>query len=136
MYGTSCVSSVANVHNTCTMYTYINVRDARVHIYMYICTHAPGHPSAVGEAWYWPKHVLLILGDCLTSRPKGLSRPRELWFSIYSCTCTCHRCRNSFETGGLLQYVTFTIQKLLQGTVLNSSNDKGELHTRQPAFSF
>ena len=38
--------------------------------------------------------------------------------------------------GGLLQYVTFTIQKLLQGTVLNSSNDKGELHTRQPAFSF
>ena len=26
------------------------------------------------------------LGDCLTSRPKGRSRPRELWFSIYSCT--------------------------------------------------
>ena len=33
------------------------------------------------------------LGDCLTSRPKGCSRPRELWFSIYSCaccTCTVH----------------------------------------------
>ena len=27
-------------------------------------------------------------GDCLTSRPKGRSQPRELWFSIYSCTCT------------------------------------------------
>ena len=26
------------------------------------------------------------LGDCLISRPKGRSRPRELWFSIYSCT--------------------------------------------------
>ena len=24
-------------------------------------------------------------GDCLTSRPEGRSRPRELWFSIYSC---------------------------------------------------
>ena len=24
-------------------------------------------------------------GDCLTSRPKGCSRPRELQFSIYSC---------------------------------------------------
>ena len=27
------------------------------------------------------------LGDYLTSRPKGCSRPRELWLSIYSCTC-------------------------------------------------
>ena len=26
------------------------------------------------------------LGDCLTSRPEGCSQPRELWFSIYSCT--------------------------------------------------
>ena len=26
------------------------------------------------------------LGDCLSSRPKGHSWPRELWFSIYSCT--------------------------------------------------
>ena len=25
------------------------------------------------------------VGDCLTSRPKGRLRPRELWFSIYSC---------------------------------------------------
>ena len=31
-------------------------------------------------------HVLYILGDCLTSRPKGHLRPRELWFLIYSCT--------------------------------------------------
>ena len=31
------------------------------------------------------------VGDCLTSRPKGRLRPRELWFSIYSCSghCTC-----------------------------------------------
>ena len=29
------------------------------------------------------------VGDCLTSRPKGCSRPRELWFSIYSCTMAC-----------------------------------------------
>ena len=29
------------------------------------------------------------LGDCLTSRPKGHSRPRELWFSIYSCIGCC-----------------------------------------------
>ena len=26
-------------------------------------------------------------GDCLTSWPEGHSRPRELRFSIYSCTC-------------------------------------------------
>ena len=26
------------------------------------------------------------VGDCLISRPKGRSRPRELWFSIYSCS--------------------------------------------------
>ena len=26
------------------------------------------------------------LGDCSTSRPEGCSWPRELWFSIYSCT--------------------------------------------------
>ena len=32
------------------------------------------------------------VGDCLISRPKGRSRPRELWFSIYSCTCTGHTC--------------------------------------------
>ena len=29
------------------------------------------------------------MGDFLTSRPESCSRPRELWFSIYSCTCTC-----------------------------------------------
>ena len=28
------------------------------------------------------------LGDRLTSRRKGRSQPRELWFSIYSCTMT------------------------------------------------
>jgi len=27
-------------------------------------------------------------GACLTSRPKGRSQPRELWFSIYSCIHT------------------------------------------------
>ena len=26
------------------------------------------------------------VGDCLTSKPKGCSRPRELWFPIYSCS--------------------------------------------------
>ena len=30
-------------------------------------------------------HTSCALGDCLTSRPEGQSRPRELWFSIYSC---------------------------------------------------
>ena len=25
-----------------------------------------------------------LLGDCLTSTPKGRLQPRELWFSIYS----------------------------------------------------
>ena len=28
------------------------------------------------------------LGGCLTSRPKGCSWRRELWFSIYSCVYT------------------------------------------------
>ena len=32
------------------------------------------------------RNVSCALGDCLTSRPKGRSRPRELWFSIYSCS--------------------------------------------------
>ena len=36
------------------------------------------------ELSYW---TYCTLGDCLTSRPKGRSRPRELWFLIYSCTC-------------------------------------------------
>ena len=31
-------------------------------------------------------HVQWVTG--LTSRPKGRLRPRELWFMIYSCTCT------------------------------------------------
>ena len=30
-------------------------------------------------------HVSCASGDCLTSRSKGCSQPRELWFSIYSC---------------------------------------------------
>ena len=30
--------------------------------------------------------VIHVLGDCLTSRPEGCLQPRELWFSIYSCT--------------------------------------------------
>ena len=29
------------------------------------------------------------LGDRLVSRLEGYLQPRELWFSIYSCTCTC-----------------------------------------------
>ena len=32
------------------------------------------------------RNTSCALGDCLTSRPKGRSRPRELWFSIYSCS--------------------------------------------------
>ena len=32
------------------------------------------------------RNVSCALGDCLTSRPEGRSQPRELWFSIYSCT--------------------------------------------------
>ena len=32
------------------------------------------------------RNVSCALGDCLTSRPKGHSWPRELWFLIYSCT--------------------------------------------------
>ena len=47
-----------------------------IHMYMHV-----GHSSAADEAWYWP----CTLGDCLTSRPKGCSWPRELWSSIYSC---------------------------------------------------
>ena len=34
------------------------------------------------------RNVSCASGDCLTSRPKGCSRPRELWFSIYSCIST------------------------------------------------
>ena len=33
-------------------------------------------------------HASCAVGDCLTSRPKGRLRPRELWFSIYSCRYT------------------------------------------------
>ena len=33
-------------------------------------------------------YMYMYMGDCLTSRPKGHLRPRELWFSIYSCTGT------------------------------------------------
>ena len=58
------------------------------YIHMYIshpsAAHAlvhVGHHSAADEAWYWS----CTLGDCLTSRPKGCSWPRELWFLIYSC---------------------------------------------------
>ena len=47
-----------------------------IHMYMHV-----GHPSAADLAWYWS----CTLGGCLTSRPKGCSWPRELWFSIYSC---------------------------------------------------
>ena len=35
-------------------------------------------------------YMYYALGDCLTSRPKGRSRPREWWFSIYSCTTHSH----------------------------------------------
>ena len=31
------------------------------------------------------RNASCALGDCLPSRPKGRSWPRELWFSIYSC---------------------------------------------------
>ena len=51
-------------------------------------THTPGHPSAADEPGIG-RNVSCALGDCLTSRPKGRSRPRELWFLIYSCICTC-----------------------------------------------
>ena len=30
------------------------------------------------------RNASYALGDCLTSRPEGRSRPRELWFLIYS----------------------------------------------------
>ena len=30
--------------------------------------------------------VSYILGDFLSSRPEGRSRPRELWFSVHACT--------------------------------------------------
>ena len=33
------------------------------------------------------RNASYALGDYLTSRPKGHSQPRELWFSIYSCIC-------------------------------------------------
>ena len=32
------------------------------------------------------RNASCAVGDCLTSRPKGRSQPRELWFLIYSCT--------------------------------------------------
>ena len=31
------------------------------------------------------QNVSCELGDCLTSRPEGRSRPRELWFSCGTC---------------------------------------------------
>ena len=34
---------------------------------------------------YMYMRVICASGDCLTSRPKGRSWPRELWFSIYPC---------------------------------------------------
>ena len=46
-------------------------------------THTPGHSSIADETWYWPKHILCI---GWLFKPKGHSRPRELWFSIYLCT--------------------------------------------------
>ena len=46
-----------------------------IHVHVHVCR------SCIGQ------NVSCASGDCLTSRPKGRSRPRELWFSIYSCTC-------------------------------------------------
>ena len=36
------------------------------------------------------RNASCALGDYLTSRPEGRSRPRELWFSIYLCLLSAH----------------------------------------------
>ena len=51
------------------------------------CT-CTGHPSELMRPDIG-RNASCALDDCLTSRPKGRLWPRELWFSIYSCTCTC-----------------------------------------------
>ena len=47
-------------------------------------THNPSRPAQLMRPGIGRK-ASCTLGDCLTSRPKGCSWPRELWFSIYSC---------------------------------------------------
>ena len=61
----------------CSKYTHLE----------YACT---VHSQAPQRSW-WGLVLAKIrptLGDCLTSRPEGCSRRRELWFLIYSCTFT------------------------------------------------
>ena len=50
-------------------------------------SYAPSVSGLCGRVWVSTYCTCCASGDCLTSRPKGRSRPRELWFSIYSCTC-------------------------------------------------
>ena len=38
------------------------------------------------------RNASCALGDCLTSRPKGRSRPRELWFSNYAKEVLIQNC--------------------------------------------
>ena len=62
-------------------------------------------------------HASCASGDCLTSRPKGRSRPRELWFSIYSCTVHVHVCIPC-----VVCTCTCTEQALLQILLIMKSN--------------
>ena len=47
-----------------------------------IHAHTPGHSVKLMR----PGIDQNALGDYLTSGPEGRLRPKELWFSIYSCT--------------------------------------------------
>ena len=58
------------------MHVYSNIH-VHIHVHVHVHIHVHVHVHV---------YVLYILGDCLTSRPKGHLRPRELWFLIYSCT--------------------------------------------------
>ena len=74
--------SVLQMYTTCECtYTYSVYVWGTSH-YTCTCTCPPAQLMRPGI-------VSCALGDCLTSRPKGRSRPRESWFLIYSCTCTC-----------------------------------------------
>ena len=63
-------------------------------------------------------------GDCLTSRPKGHSQPRELWLSIYSCThpkaglvafgCAESVCSNNGKTTQIAKFAILFVMQCTQ----------------------
>ena len=83
------IASLGEDQDTCRVYglqqdvvTYRGLQ-SRVHMYEHGSIHVtPAQLTRPGIG----RNASCASGDCLTSRPKGRSWPRELWFSIYSCT--------------------------------------------------